>query len=160
MTLDNGKKIVLLRLIGFISTLVYVLFIFLAYFERIFRHSMSEASVSIMTAVVTAAYLITLFWPALMKYRYVYFSSDERSITLRWYKTGLMPGESSSIEIPAGKFAGFEITTKTVGLHHYLTLFQQIQGKKAAYNPVSITALSKKQRALIAEALSNYKSAV
>jgi hypothetical protein len=160
MTLDNGKKIVLLRLIGFISTLVYVLFIFLAYFERIFRHSMSEASVSIMTAVVTAAYLITLFWPALMKYRYVYFSSDERNITLRWYKTGLMPGESSSIEIPAGKFAGFEITAKTMGLHHYLTLFQQIQGKKAAYNPVSITALSKKQRALIAEALSNYKSAV
>jgi hypothetical protein len=160
MTLDNGKKIVLLRLIGFISTLVYVLFIFLAYFERIFRHSMSEASVSIMTAVVTAAYLITLFWPALMKYRYVYFSSDERNITLRWYKTGLMPGESSSIEIPAGKFAGFAITAKTMGLHHYLTLFQQIQGKKAAYNPVSITALSKKQRALIAEALSNYKSAV
>ncbi len=160
MTLDNGKKIVLLRLIGFISTLVYVLFIFLAYFERIFRHSMSEASVSIMTAVVTAAYLITLFWPALMKYRYVYFSSDERNITLRWYKTGLMPGESSSIEIPAGKFAGFEITTKMMRLHYYLTLFQQIQGKKAAYNPVSITALSKKQRALIAEALSNYKSAV
>lgn len=160
MTLDNGKKIVLLRLIGFISTLVYVLYIFLAYFERIFRHSMSEASVNIMTAVVTVAYLITLFWPALMKYRYVYFSSDERNITLRWYKTGLMPGESSSIEIPAGKFAGFEITTKTMGMHHYLTLFQQIQGKKAAYNPVSITALSKKQRARIAEALSNYKSAV
>jgi len=160
MTLDNGKKIVLLRLIGFISTLVYVLYIFLAYFERIFRHSMSEASVNIMTAVVTVAYLITLFWPALMKYRYVYFSSDERNITLRWYKTGLMPGESSSIEIPAGKFAGFEITTKTLGLHHYLTLFQQIQGKRAAYNPVSITALSKKQRARIAEALSNYKSAV
>lgn len=160
MTLDNGKKIVLLRLIGFISTLVYVLYIFLAYFERIFRHSMSEASVNIMTAVVTVAYLITLFWPALMKYRYVYFSSDERNITLRWYKTGLMPGESSSIEIPAGKFAGFEITTKTMGLHHYITLFQQIQGKKAAYNPVSITALSKKQRARIAEALSNYKSAI
>ncbi len=160
MTLDNGKKIVLLRLIGFISTLVYVLYIFLAYFERIFRHSMSEASVNIMTAVVTVAYLITLFWPALMKYRYVYFSSDERNITLRWYKTGLMPGESSSIEIPAGKFAGFEITTKTMGLHHYITLFQQIQGKRAAYNPVSITALSKKQRARIAEALSNYKSAV
>ena len=160
MTLDNGKKIVLLRLIGFISTLVYVLYIFLAYFERIFRHSMSEASVNIMTAVVTVAYLITLFWPALMKYRYVYFSSDERNITLRWYKTGLMPGESSSIEIPAGKFAGFEITSKTMGMHHYLTLFQQIQGKRAAYNPVSITALSKKQRARIAEALSNYKSAV
>lgn len=160
MTLDNGKKIVLLRLIGFISTLVYVLYIFLAYFERVFRHSMNEASVNFMTAVVTVAYLVTLFWPALMKYRYIYFSADERNVTLRWYKTGLVPGESSSIEIPAGKFAGFEITTTAMGLHHYLTLFQHIQGKKAAYTPVSITALSKKQRALVAEALSIYKSAV
>ncbi|MCA1741309.1 MAG: hypothetical protein LC630_02320 [Bacteroidales bacterium] len=160
MTLDNGKKILLLRLIGFISTLVYVLYIFLAYFERVFRNSMNEASVTIMTVVVTVAYLISLSWPALMKYRYIYFSSDERNITLRWYKTGLMPGESNSIEIPTGKFAGFEITTTAMGLHHYLTLFQHIQGKKAAYNPVSITALSKKQRTRIAEALSIYKSTV
>ncbi len=160
MTLDNGKKVVLLRLIGFISTLVYVLYIFLAYFEKVFRHAMNEAGVNIMTAVITGVYLVTLFWPALMKYRYIYFSSDERNITLRWYRTGLMPGESSSIEIPTGRFAGYEITTKTMGLHHYLTLFQHIQGKKAAYNPVSITALSKKQRDLIAKALNIYKSAV
>jgi hypothetical protein len=160
MTLDNGKKIVFLRLIGFISTLVYVLYIFLAYFEKVFRHSMNEASVNIMTVVVTVAYLVTLLWPALMKYKYIYFSSDERHITLRWYKTGLVPGASSSIEIPTGNFAGFEITSKAMGLHHYLTLFQHIQGKKAAYNPVSITALSKKQRARIAEALNIYKSAV
>lgn len=160
MTLDNGKKILLLRLIGFIITLFYVLYIFLAYFERVFRNSMNEASVNIMTVVVTAAYLISLSWPALMKYRYIYFSSDERNITLRWYKTGLMPGESNSIEIPTGKFAGFEITTTAMGLHHYLTLFQHIQGKKAAYNPVSITALSKKERTRIAEALSIYKSTV
>lgn len=160
MTLDNGKKILLLRLIGFIFTLVYVLYIFLAYFEKVFRNSMNEASVNIMTVVVTVAYLISLSWPALMKYRYIYFSSDERNITLRWYKTGLMPGESNSIEIPTGKFAGFEITTTAMGLNHYLTLFQHIQGKKAAYNPVSITALSKKQRTRIAEALSIYKSTV
>jgi hypothetical protein len=160
MTLDNGKKIVVLRLIGFISTLLYVLYIFLAYFERVFRHAMSEDSVNIMTAAVTVVYMVALFWPALMKYRYIYFSSDERNITLRWYKTGLMPGESNSIEIMAGKFAGYDITVKGMGLYHYLTLYQQIQGKKAAYSPVSITALSKKQRGLIAEALNNYKSVV
>ncbi len=158
MTLDNGKKIVLLRIISLISTLLYVLYIFLAYFERIFRHLMSETSVNIMTAVITVAYLVTLFWPAFMKYRYIYFSSDERNITLRWYKTGLMPGESSSIVIPTDRFAGYKITDKMLGVHHYLTLYQKIQGKKAAYNPVSITALSKKQRALISEALNIYRS--
>jgi len=115
MTIDNGKKIVLLRLIGFITTLVYVLYIFLAYFPKIFRHAMSETSVNIMTAVVTAAFLLVLLWPAIMKYRYIWFSADERSITLRWYKTGVMPGESKSIEIPTGRFAGFEMTKKDVG---------------------------------------------
>ena len=160
MTLDNGKKIVLLRLIGFITTLVYVLYVFLAYFPRIFRHAMSETSVNIMTAVVTAAFLVLLLWPVIMKYQYIWFSADERSITLRWYKTGVVPGESKSIEIPAARFAGFEITKKALGLHHYLTLFQQVQGRRAAYSPVSITALSSKQRKEIADTLNNYKSAV
>jgi len=160
MTIDNGKKIVLLRLIGFITTLVYVLYIFLAYFPRIFRHAMSETSVNIMTAVVTAAFLVLLLWPVIMKYQYIWFSADERSITLRWYKTGVVPGESKSIEIPAARFAGFEITKKALGLHHYLTLFQQVQGRRAAYSPVSITALSAKQRKEIADTLNNYKSAV
>jgi hypothetical protein len=160
MTLDNGKKIVLLRLIGFITTLIYVLYIFLAYFPKIFRHAMSETSVNIMTAAVTAAFLLVLLWPAIMKYRYIWFSADERSITLRWYKTGVVPGESKSIEIPAERFAGFELTKKALGLHHYLTLFQQVQGRRAAYSPVSITALSARQRKEIADTLSNYKSAV
>ncbi|MDF1560211.1 MAG: hypothetical protein P1P83_08385 [Bacteroidales bacterium] len=160
MTLDNGKKIVLLRLIGFITTLVYVLYIFLAYFPKIFRHAMSETSVNIMTAVVTAAFLLVLLWPAVMKYRYIWFSADERSITLRWYKTGVVPGESKSIEIPTERFAGFEMTKKALGLHHYLTLFQQVQGRRAAYSPVSVTALSARQRKEIADTLSNYISAV
>lgn len=160
MTFDNGKKIVLLRLIGFITTLIYVLYIFLAYFPRIFRNTMHESSVNIMTAGVTVIYLFILLRPVIMKYRYIYFSADERSITLRWYNTGIVPGESKSIEIPAGRFAGYELSKSTLGLHHYLTLYQQVQGRKAAYSPVSISALSKKERDKIADALNNYKSAV
>jgi hypothetical protein len=159
MTLDNGKRIVLLRLIAFITTVLYVLYVFLAYFQKIFRKVMSEESLTILTVFVTVIFLLVLFWPAIMKYRYVFFSADERTVTLRWYKTGLMPGESKSIEIPAVRFAGYKITRKGMGLFHYLTLFQQVQGRKAAYPPVSITALSKTQRAQIESTLKNYKSA-
>lgn len=159
MTLDNGKKIVMFRLIGFISTVVYVLYIFIAYFPRVFRNVLPVNYVHIMTAVITLAYLIVLFWPALMRYTYIYFSADERGITFRWYKTGLIPGESKSIEIPADTFAGYEMTKRNMGLHHYLTLFQKVRGQRAAYNPVSISALSKRQRASIAEVLKNYRSA-
>jgi len=150
----------MLRLTGFITTLIYVLYIFLAYFPRVFRNSMHESSVNIMTAGITAIYLFILLRPVILKYRYIYFSADERTIMLRWYGTGVLPGESKSIEIPAGKFAGYEITKKAMGFHYYLTLYQQVQGRKAAYSPVSISALSKKERDKIASTLKNYKSAV
>jgi len=160
MTLDNGKRIVLLRLTAFITTVVYVLYIFLAYFPKVFRKVMTEESLTMLTVAVTVAYLLLLFWPAIRQYRYIFFSADEKTVTLRWYKTGLMPGESKSIEIPAGRFAGYEITSKAGGLYPYITLFQQVQGKRAAYPPVCITALSRGQRTLMEETLKNYKSAI
>jgi len=160
MTLDNGKRIVLLRLTAFITTVVYVLYIFLAYFPKVFRKVMTEESLTMLTVAVTVAYLLLLFWPAIRQYRYIFFSADEKTVTLRWYKTGLMPGESKSIEIPAGRFAGYEITSKARGLYPYITLFQQVQGKRAAYPPVCITALSRGQRKLMDETLKNYKSAI
>ena len=160
MTLDNGKRIVLLRLTAFITTVVYVLYIFLAYFPKVFRKVMTEESLTVLTVAVTVAYLLLLFWPAIRQYRYIFFSADEKTVTLRWYKTGLMPGESKSIEIPAGRFAGYEITSKARGLYPYITLFQQVQGKRAAYPPVCITALSRGQRTLMEETLKNYKSAI
>ncbi len=159
MTLDNGKRIVLIRLIGFITTLVYVLYVFLAYFPKVFRQVMTEKNLTIMTVAVTALYLVVLLRPTILKYMYLFFSADEKRITLRWYKPGLMPGESKSIEIPADRLAGYEIKKQFFGMHRYIILFQQVQGRRAAYPAVSISALSKKQRTEIEEALKNYKSA-
>lgn len=159
MTIDNGQKIVAIRLIGFIATVIYVLYVFMAYFPKIFQNIMSENNVHIMTAAITVIYLLLIFYPVIMKFRYIYFSADERGITLRWYKTGLIPGDSKSVEIPALQFAGYEITTGMMGMYHYLTLYQRVQGQKAAYSPVSITALSASQRAKIEEVLKTYKSA-
>jgi len=160
MTLDNGKKIVSLRLTGFIATVVYVLYIFLAYFPKVFRNIMTEKSLTILTVAVTVVYLLLLLRPVIMKYMYLFFSADERRITLRWYKPGLMPGESKSIEIPVERFAGYEINEKYQGLHSYLILYQQVQGRKAAYPPVSISALTRKQREDVVATLKNYKSVI
>ncbi len=160
MTLENGKRIVLARFIGFISTLIYVLYVFMAYFPRVFRNTLTSKTVTIITVVVTVVYLLFILWPTLMKYRYIYFSADGRKITLRWYTPGLMPGKSRSIEIPTEKFAGYEIKSKMFGLHHYIMLYQQVQGKKAAYSPVSISALSQAERAKIGEALNGYKPVI
>ena len=158
MTIDNGERIVFFRLMGFVSTIVYVLFIFMAYFPKIFSKYISDVNLNILTGVLTLIYLFILLWPAIMKYRYIFFSADVKGITLRWYTTGLMQGESMSIEIPADRYAGYEITRKFMGIYLYLTLFQKVQNQRAGYNPLSITALSKSQRNKLINALNNYKS--
>jgi len=160
MTIDNGEKIVAIRLLGFVSTIVYVLYVFMAYFPKLLSKMLSEVNINILTGALTFIYLLILLWPSLMKYRYIFFSSDVRGILLRWYTTGLMQGESMSIEIPAERYAGFEITKKFFGLHTWLTLYQKVQNQRAGYNPVSITALSKEQKQKLIESLTNYKSAV
>jgi len=160
MTLENGKRIILLRLIGFISTIVYVLYVFLAYFPKVFRHVMSEKNLTLLTIAVTVVFLVVLLWPSIKKYRYIFFSADEKTITLRYYKPGLIPGESRSIEIPSERLAGYEIRQKVLGLHRYLILYQHVQGRKAAYPPVSITALSRGQAEQVERTLKNYKSAI
>ena len=160
MTIDNGERIVGFRLLGFVSTIVYVLYIFMAYFPKLLGKILSDENVNILTGVLTVVFLVILLWPSVMKYRYIFFSSDIKGIILRWYSTGLMQGESMSIEIPAERYAGFEITRKFLGLHTYLTLYQKVHGQKAAYNPVSISALTREQRQKLTESLNNYKSAV
>jgi hypothetical protein len=160
MTIDNGERIVFLRLLGFVSTIVYVLYIFMAYFPKVFKKIISDDNINILTGVLTLIYLLIILWPTIMKYRYIFFSADIKGVTLRWYSTGLMQGDSKSIEIPAERYAGFEITSKFFGLHTYLTLYQNVHNQKAGYNPVSITALSGKQKRKLEESLSSYRSTI
>ena len=160
MTIENSERIVFFRLLGFISTIVYVLYIFVAYFPKIFRKLLTDDNVNIITGVLTVVYLLIILWPSIMKFRYIFFSTDIQGVTLRWYSTGLMQGDSKSIEIPADRYAGFEVTRKFFGLHTYLTLFQKVQNQKAGYTPVSITALSREQKRKLTESLTNYKSTV
>lgn len=147
-----------LRLTGFISTLVYVLYIVLAYFVELLKRILSEKELNTITIILTVIYFIILLKPLILQYRYIYFSADDHGITLRWYKAGLFPGESRSIEIPSYKYSGYQIKKEFFGLHIYLILSEQVQGRRGAYPPVSITALSRTQRKKISEALNNYKS--
>ncbi len=158
MTFNNGERIVGYRLLGFASTVVYVLYVFGAYFPKVFSKILSETQVNLLTGGLTVVFILIILWPMIMKIHYISFSGDAKHITLRWYKTGIMPGESKSIEIPADRFAGYEIVKKKSGFHQYLILYQNVQGQKAAYDPVCINSLAKEQKKKLIDTLNSYKS--
>lgn len=158
MTFNNGERIVGFRLVGFLATIVYVLYIFSAYFPKAFRKVLTEEELNILTGVLTVIYIAVLLLPVIMRLHYISFSADARNITLRWYKTGLIPGESKSIEIPVERYAGYEIIEKKMSFRTYLVLYQIIQSQRAGYEPVCINSLSREQRKKLIETLNSYKS--
>jgi len=157
MTFNNGKRIVVFRLLSLISTVIFVIYMLLAYFAAVLGKYLTSTQLTIITVAITTTYILIIFWPAIRQYKYIYFTDDGRSVVLRWYTIGLMSGESKSIEIPKEYFAGYEITRKLSGLYCYITLYQIFQNRKGSYPPVSISALGSKEIKKITEALDSYK---
>jgi len=143
--------------LSLVTTALFVVYILLAYFARVFRNSIPSDILDLMTIIISVFYLLSILWPVIWQYKYIYFSDDGKLIILRWYSIGLVSGESKSIEIPKEAFAGFEITKKYLGLFQYITLYQNFQNRRAGYPPVIINALSRQQYEKIAHALSLYK---
>lgn len=157
MTLDNGKRLVSFRILSLITTVLFVVYMLLAYFAKILGRYMPSDTLNLITIIISALYLSSVLWPVIWQYKYIYFSDDGNSIILRWYSVGLISGESKSIEIPKNAFAGFEKSKKYFGFYSYITLYQYFQNRRAGYPPVIITALKNRQIKKIIEALECYK---
>ena len=157
MTLHNGKKIVALRLLSLITTVLFVIYILLAYFAKVFYHTISSNTLDLITVIISVLYLTSVLWPVIFQYKYIFFSDDGNSIILRWYSVGLISGESKSIEIPKNVFAGYEINKKNFGFYKYIVLYQTFQNRRAGYPPVTITALGIQQIKKITDSLDSYK---
>lgn len=157
MTFHNGKRIVFFRLLSLVSTVLFVIYMLLAYFADELSRYLDSRTITFITAGVVAIYVLVILWPMIRQYKYIYFSDDGRAVIIRWYSIGLMSGESHSIEIPKESFSGFEITGKLGGFYKYITLYQTVQSRRAAYPPVVITSLNNIEIKKISEALACYK---
>jgi hypothetical protein len=157
MTFNNGKRIVVFRLLSLVSTVIFVIYMLLAYFAAVLGKYLTSTQLTIITIVITTVFILVILWPAIRQYRYIYFTDDGRSVILRWYTIGLMSGDNNSIEIPKESFAGYEITRKLNGLYSYITLYQIFQSRKVSFPPVSISALDNKEIKKITEALDSYR---
>ena len=135
--------------------MLFVVYMLLAYFAKVIK--IQSAILDLMTVIITVLYLLSILWPVIWQYKYIYFSDDGRMIILRWYSIGLVSGESKSIEILKEAFAGYEITEKYFRLFHYITLYQNYKNNRAGYPPVVINALGRQSREKIAKALELYK---
>lgn len=157
MTLDNGKTIIRLRLNLLIATVVFIIYLFFAYFEKQIKFPVLGLSVTDATLILVAIYLLVALYPMIFKYNYIYFSDDGPSVVLRFYSVGITKGTRKSIEIEKQRFVGY---VKKEGLFSSsVALMERVDRREATYPPVSLTSLTGKERKKLFTMLDRYGSA-
>lgn len=154
MTIDNGKTIIRLRLNVFIATVLFIIYLFFAYFGKSIRFPLFGFTDTQITLALVAIYLFVAFYPMIFRFNYIYFSDDGPAIILRYYSVGLVKGKKRSIEIEKSRFTGFK---KSGSLFlSKIELIQKLDKRDAVYPPVYLTSLKKSEKKSLYEMLSRY----
>ncbi len=156
MTFDNGKTIINLRLRLFIATILFLVYVFLAYLGKNIKFPLAGYSDTVWTLTIAVIYIGIAFLPLLLKYKYIYYSDDGPKIIFRYYSIGMFQGKKNSVEIPKVDFAGYEMKKYYLGLVKAILLSQKMDRRIARYSPVFLSSLSRKEMRNILSSLDKF----
>ncbi len=156
MTFDNSKTIISVRIRLFAATVLFLVYIVLAFVAGWIPFPLLGLSDSVWTVILAACYLIYLLFPMYLNYQYIYFSDDGNDLIFRYFNAGIVGGRKNSVEISKRTFSGYKIEKKLFGLNQYIILFQRIQEGVAKYPPIYISSLTTEEKNKIVRSLNRY----
>jgi hypothetical protein len=156
MTLNNSKSIINLKLTRRISLVLFLTFLVLTWVAKIIKYPLLGINETGWTLIILAVFLLILIIPLMLNYNYVYYSDEGENINLKYYSTGLIPGNKNAVEINKRTFSGFTLDKKYFGLVQSIILYQRMREGVAKYPPIYINALRKDQRNKIIKSLNSF----
>lgn len=96
--------------------------------------------------LLTLVFLLGLIFSFQLRFNHLIFMDTGDKLILRYYPLHPFHEKFKSIEIPKSEFSHFEIKKGLFNLRTEVILFQQTVRGVAKYPPVSISALTKKDR--------------
>ena len=106
--------------------------------------------------IVAGAYLLLVVISWIRNLNYFYFDDTGDKIIIRYYPIRPLGRKKKAVQIPKISFAGFEIRKTALGIKKILILKQHVKRTVANYPPISITALTKQELAMLEKQLSIY----
>jgi len=156
MTFDNSRTIIGLRIKIFIVTVLLLIYVVLTYIAEVIEFPILGFSETIWTSGFIGIWLIFALYPIVLNYQYISFSDEGDSIVFRYFIAGIFGGRKNSIEIKKVSFAGYKTETRYFGLVKSVILYQRLREGVAAYPPIYISNLSKKEKDRILNSLYLY----
>jgi hypothetical protein len=156
MTFDNSRTIIGLRIKIFIVTVLLLTYVVFTYIAKIIEFPILGLGETIWTTGFIVIWLIFALYPIILNYQYVSFSDEGDSIVFRYFIAGIFGGRKNSVEIKKESFAGYKTETRYFGLVRSVILYQRLREGVAAYPPIYISNLTKKEKANVLNSLYLY----
>lgn len=151
MTINNQNRAAWIKLMYYILIFLYlattILLIYLEV-EPIYP------IVGALTGFVVSFIVISL----LFNYNYIIFQESEDKVIVRYYPLHPFHHNFKSIEISKATLSHYELKSGMFGMRSELTLYQITNKGLAKYPPVSLSAVSKKNKEKIIETLKRSSS--
>ncbi len=90
---------------------------------------------------------------SLMQFRYFYCEISPKILLFRFHGVEPMNSEFKSYKIKPEQFKGYKISKVMFGMVPKITIYVTMRGEIAKYPPISISALTKEQRASLEQGL-------
>lgn len=145
MVLDISRTIIRKNLVNFISTVVFIILIILLLFVRMYN-IIKGVDNSLLAIFVATAYIIHAVYNTFRNYNYIYFNNETEKLILRYFSPNIFTTKKNSIEMPQNEFAGYKLNSFFLRYREKIILYRATKKGLASYPPVSITALSNKER--------------
>ena len=158
MEIDIQRTILKKNLRAFIIAIVFVVFISLLLLTYFYEDQLFGLTKYHLAIIFASLYVLYMVFNTLRQFHYVYFSDAGDRIVLRYFSMGAFTYKKHSIEIGKSEFIGYEIQKQLFGLREKLILKARTGKGMAKYPPVSITALNRKEKENLVQALDRLKS--
>ncbi len=141
---EYQHKVKFYKLLFFVllSTLIAIL-----YASRFFENHFPGIQKDYFLIIFISLYIIVNLIRLAMRYSYFYFDDETPNLTFRFFHLVPYRTKRLAFSIPKRAFHDFKIERKFLGLRQDLVLYQKKQNNEIiAYPPISLTAVSKKDK--------------
>ncbi|MBN1417083.1 MAG: hypothetical protein JW973_18445 [Bacteroidales bacterium] len=157
MVIDIQRTILRKNLRAFILAIVFVIIILLLLLTYIYEDQLFGLTNYHISIIIAGIYILYIVINALRQYHYIYFDDKGDKLVLRYFPTGAFTSKKNSIEIAKKDFAGYQKKIWLFGFREKMILLVNTRKGIAKYPPVSLTALKKKEKESLYQALDRLK---
>ena len=146
MVFDNGSKVSKLNIIRYLSFLSYAIFIGFLTLSGLFNKPVLGIGKNSLIILFSVIYIIYVVYVYIRNYNFFKYNDEGGKLVFRFISLRPFDNKKRSIEIVKKKFTGYKIRNSFLNIKVDLLLSVKTRNGVANYPPISITALTNKEK--------------